>query len=141
MKYELWYANERFIMGKKIRTYKSLESALKRAKKDINYTHTDKNFKEDISLELPFNFTMPGLAKLRNIFYKRYRGREGYFKIKEGNPPIWEPEGWLDKTFLKFKDWLCRPIVEKAIYEYHLYDFYFVHFESGMDFLKNEFFV
>ena len=107
----------------------------------VTFFASPKNFKEDICLELPFNFTMPGLAKLRNIFYKRYRGREGYFKIKEGNPPIWEPEGWLDKTFLKFKDWLWRPIVEKAIDDYQLYDFDVVHFESGMDFLKNEFFV
>ena len=84
---------------------------------------------------------MPGLAKLRNIFYKYYRGRDGYFKIKEGNPPAWEPEGRLDKIFLKFKDWLWRPIVEKAIKDYQLYDFDVVHFESGMDFLKNEFFV
>jgi len=107
----------------------------------VTFFASPKNFEEDICLELPFNFTRPGLAKLRNIFYKYYRGREGYFKIKEGNPPAWEPEGRLDNIFLKFKDWLWRPIVEKAIKDYQLYDFDVVHFESGMDFLKNEFFV
>ena len=107
----------------------------------VTFFGSPKNFKEDICLHLPFNFTRPDLARLRNIFYKQYRGREGYFKIKEGSPPTWEPESWLDKTFLKFKDWLWRPIVEKAIKDYQLYDFDVVHFESGMDFLKNEFFV
>ena len=107
----------------------------------VTFFASPKNFEEDICLELPFNFTRPGLAKLRNIFYKYYRGREGYFKIKEGNPPAWEPEGRLYNIFLKFKDWLWRPIVEKAIDDYQLYDFDVVLFESGMDFLKNEFFV
>ena len=31
--------------------------------------------------------------------------------------------------------------MEKAIDDFDLYDFDVVHFESGMDFLKNEFFV
>jgi len=48
MKYELWIANERFIMGKKIRTYKTLESALKRANKEINFTYKEYNHDKDI---------------------------------------------------------------------------------------------
>ena len=81
------------------------------------------------------------MAGLRNFIYKQYRGKDGYFKEKEGNPPVWKPEGWFDSIFLKFKDWLWRPVIEQAIQDYQLYDFDVVHFESGSDFLKNEFFV
>ena len=107
----------------------------------ITFFRSPKNFEEDICLDLPFNFTGARMAGLRNFIYKQYRGEDGYFKEKEGNPPVWKPEGWFDSIFLKFKDWLWRPVIEQAIQDYHLYDFDVVHFESGSDFLKNEFFV
>ena len=44
----------------------------------------------------------------------------------------------IDKSFISFKDWLWKPIVEDAIKRYNLYDFDVFHFESGMDFLKQE---
>ena len=62
MRYELWVADHRFIMGKKIRTYKSLESALKRAKKETNYQFTEKN-KDIIYLDNE-NKTPVGLIKI-----------------------------------------------------------------------------
>ena len=104
----------------------------------VTFFRSPKNFDEDICLELPFNFTKPWLANLRHRVYQRYRGDEGYFREKEGYPPVWKPEGWLDSQFLKFKDWLWRPVVLKTINKYNLYDFDVVHFESGMDFLKDE---
>ena len=107
----------------------------------VTFFRSPKNFEEDICLDLPFNFTGERMAGLRNFIYKQYRGEDGYFKEKEGNPPVWKPEGWFDSIFLKFKDWLWRPVIEQAIQDYQLYDFDVVHFESGSDFLKNEFFV
>ena len=107
----------------------------------VTFFRSPKNFEEDICLDLPFNFTGARMADLRNFIYKQYRGEDGYFKEKEGNPPVWKPEGWFDSIFLKFKDWLWRPVIEQAIKDYQLYDFDVVHFESGSDFLKNEFFV
>ena len=107
----------------------------------ITFFKSPKNFEDDICLNLPFNFTNPGLAKIRNFIYKQYRGGEGYFKPKKGFPPKWAPEGVLDKLFFRFKDWLWYPTVKKAINNFNLYDFDVIHFESGSDFLKNEFFV
>ncbi len=51
------------------------------------------------------------------------------------------PEGWFDNKFLEFKDWLWHQKVLAAIDKYKLFDFDVVHFESGMDFFKNEYFV
>ena len=107
----------------------------------LTFFHSPKNFQEDICLDLPFNFTKPWMAGLRQHLYKFYRGREGYRKEKDGYPPVWSPDGWLDKAFFKWKDWLWLSKVEKAIKEYDLINYDVVHFESGMDFLKNEFFV
>tara|TARA_B100000214_G_scaffold317996_1_gene252090 strand:+ start:4393 stop:5481 length:1089 start_codon:yes stop_codon:yes gene_type:complete len=107
----------------------------------LTFFKSPKNFKEDICLNLPFNFTKPTMSKMRNIIYKIYNGKEGYFKEKKGYPPIWRPSGILDKSFIGLKDWFWRPIVKRAIQKYNLYDFDVVHFEGGMDFLKDEFYV
>ena len=107
----------------------------------LTFFKSPKKFDDDICLNLPFNFTNPKMAYVRNMVFKLYRGEEGYFKEKKGYPPIWEPEGLIDNLFLKIKDILWKPIVCKAIKDFELdkYDVY--HFESGMDFFKNEGFV
>ena len=107
----------------------------------VTFFKSPKNFEEDICLNLPFNFTKPFLSSIRNYVFKYYRGNEGYYKSKIGYPPVWDHDGLIDKWFLKFKDTIWYPKVIRAIQKYKLYDFDVVHFESGMDFLKNEFFV
>ena len=107
----------------------------------ITFFRSPKNFEEDICLDLPFNFTNPTMSKIRNLIYRSYRGSDGYFKVKEGYPPCWKPEGLLDHAFLRFKDWIWKSTIDSTIREYNLFDFDVYHFESGMDFLKNEDFV
>ncbi len=107
----------------------------------ITFFKSPKNFNDDICLNLPFNFTKPTMANVRNKIYQFYRGKNGYFGEKKGYPPIWKPEGFLDKIFFKIKDILWKPIISQAIKEFELDKFDVYHFESGMDFLKNESFV
>jgi len=107
----------------------------------ITFFKSPKSFNDDICLNLPFNFTNPSMANIRNKIYKIYRGKEGYFREKRGHPPVWTPEGFLDKNFFKIKDILWKPIISKAIKDFELDRFDVYHFESGMDFLKNESFV
>ena len=107
----------------------------------VTFFRSPRKFEDDLCLDLPFNFTKPLMSKFRNIIYKSYRGSHGYFKEKDGYPPLWRPEGFFDSSFFKFKDWLWKSKIEKAIKEYDLFDYDVYHFESGMDFLKNEFFV
>ena len=107
----------------------------------LTFFKSPKNFNDDICLNLPFNFTNPKMAYLRNVVYKLYRGEAGYFKEKEGYPPVWEPEGFFDNFFFRIKDIFWKPIVYKAIKNFELDKFDVYHFESGMDFLKNESFV
>ena len=107
----------------------------------VTFFRSPRKFEDDLCLDLPFNFTKPFMSKFRNIIYKSYRGSHGYFKEKDGYPPLWRPEGFFDSSFFKFKDWLWKSKIEKAIKQYDLFDYDVYHFESGMDFLKNEFFV
>ena len=109
--------------------------------KTITFFRSPKGFGEDICLDLPFNFTKPWMSNLRNNFYKLYRGKKGYQTEKEGYPPAWSPEGFFDKLFFDFKDWLWEPKVNQAIRNFNLFEYDVIHFESGMDFFKNEFFV
>ena len=107
----------------------------------ITFFQSPKSFEDDICLNLPFNFTRPAMANIRNKIYQFYRGGSGYFREKKGYPPVWKPEGFLDRSFFKIKDLLWMPIVYKAIKKYKLDNFDVYHFESGIDFLKNESFV
>lgn len=104
----------------------------------VTFFRSPKNFPEDICLNLPFNFTQPRLANLRHQIFKLYRGELGYRKEKEGYPPRWEPEGIGYSIFTSVKEMLWRPIIEEAIHTYDLYNFDVIHFESGMDFFKDE---
>lgn len=103
----------------------------------VTFFRSPKAFEEDICLELPFNFTRPFLKKMRHRVYQIYRGREGYHKEKQGFPPVWSPEGMLDKHFLSWKEIKWNKIIQRAVHEYDLYDTDIVHFESGMDFYKD----
>ena len=107
----------------------------------ITFFKSPKGFNDDICLNLPFNFTKPVMANIRNKIYQFYRGQNGYFGEKKGHPPVWTPEGFLDKFFFKIKDILWEPIISKAIKDFELDKFDVYHFESGVDFLKNESFV
>ncbi len=104
----------------------------------VTFFRSPKNYEEDICLNLPFNFTRPKLAKLRHQVFRFYRGKLGYQAEKPGYPPVWEPEGILYSTFSGFKEWLGQSKIENAITLYNLYDFDVIHFESGMDFFKDE---
>ncbi len=104
----------------------------------VTFFKSPKGFTEDICLNLPFNFTRPVLASMRHQFFKLYRGELGYRKEKDGYPPQWSPEGFMYSGFTSLKEILWKPIIEKAIDDYSLYDFDAIHFESGMDFFKDE---
>lgn len=117
--------------------YKRIHETRGNRVKYVTFYHSPKGFREDICLNLPFNFTRPFLKDLRHRVYQIYRGGEGYHKERAGYPPVWKPEGRLDATFLAWKEKYWDPRIRKAIEAYRLYDSDIVHFESGMDFYKD----
>ena len=103
----------------------------------VTFFPSPKKYGDDICLNLPFDFTKKRLANWRHQFYKIYRGKTGYYTEKKGYPPVWTPEGKLDKLFFIMKDTTWKRKVEKAIDEFDLLNFDVYHFESGMDFFKD----
>ena len=103
----------------------------------VTFFPSPKKYGDDICLNLPFDFTKKRLANWRHQFYKIYRGRTGYYTEKKGYPPVWTPEGKIDKLFFIMKDVTWKRKVEKAIDNFDLLNFDVYHFESGMDFFKD----
>lgn len=103
----------------------------------VTFYHSPKAYREDICLDLPFNFTNNFLKKLRHRVYQLYRGKAGYHTERKGYPPVWEPEGHLDAAFIAWKEKIWDKYIQRAIREYNLYHFDIVHFESGMDFYRD----
>ncbi|MDD3094977.1 MAG: glycosyltransferase [Candidatus Marinimicrobia bacterium] len=117
--------------------YKRIHEAHGNRVKYVTFYHSPKGFQEDICLNLPFNFTRPFLKNMRHRIYQLYRGKEGYHKEREGNPPVWRPEGRLDAAFIAWKEKRWDPKIRKAIEKFGLHDADIVHFESGMDFYRD----
>lgn len=117
--------------------YKRIHEQRGNTVKYVTFFRSPKAFKEDICLDLPFNFTRPFLKQARHRVYQLYRGQKGYHKEKEGYPPVWQPEGRFDRWFLASKEKLWDKRIREAIEHYKLYDADVVHFESGMDFYKD----
>ena len=65
----------------------------------LTFFKSPKSFNDDICLNLPFNFTNPKMANLRNEIYKLYRGEEGYFKEKKDILPFGNQKGFLIMFF------------------------------------------
>jgi glycosyltransferase involved in cell wall biosynthesis len=105
--------------------------------RSVTFFSSPKNYKSDICLNLPMNFTKPLLKSLRHNFYKFYRGKLGYHKEKNGYPPTYSPEGKLDKLFFKFKDRLNEKRIYSTIEENDLLDYDIYHLESGIGFFKD----
>lgn len=117
--------------------YQRIHEARGNSVRYVSFFHSPKGFREDICLNLPFNFTRPFLKTLRHRVYQLYRGKAGYHKEKTGYPPVWEPEGRLDAAFIAWKEVRWHPLIQAAINRYQLLDADIVHFESGMDFYRD----
>ena len=102
----------------------------------VTFFPSPKNYGDDICLNLPFDFTTKRMSNWRHQFYKIYRGETGYYTEKKGIPPVWAPEGSIDKLFFKMKDVTWKKKVEKTVDDFDLLNFDVYHFESGMDFFK-----
>jgi hypothetical protein len=103
----------------------------------VTFYHSPKGFREDLCLNLPFNFTNSFLKILRHRVYQLYRGRTGYHMERPGYPPVWKPEGRFDAAFIAWKERIWDKRIRRAVEEHGLYDADVVHFESGMDFYKD----
>lgn len=88
-------------------------------------------------LNLPLISTNAFYLKLRHKYYQYHKGSEGSFKEKEGFPPVWKPNSYLEKQYFHFRDWLWHFKIEKAVEELDLYNYDIYHIEWGLEFYRD----
>lgn len=92
-------------------------------------------------LELPLISTNAKYLKYRHKYYQHHHGIEGSAKVKEGYPPIWEPNSQLEKIYFQFRDWLWHFKIEKAIEQLDLFSYDIYHVEWGLGLYRDGRFV
>ncbi len=94
-----------------------------------------------ICLKLPLVYTNLWYLYSRNRYYQMFRGKLGDHKEKEGYPPTWKPNTFLEKKYFQFRDWLWHFNVEPAIEKLGLLDYDIIHLEWGLEFYRDGRFV
>lgn len=94
-----------------------------------------------ICLDLPLIRSQSWYVKGRHWYYQKYRGEHGDHQDREGYPPKWKPNSYLEKLYFEFRDWIWHYKIEPAINEYKLTDYDVYHFEWGMGLYRDGRFV
>lgn len=94
-----------------------------------------------ICLNLPLVAAKKWYMKSRNRYYQAARGGKGDYQDRDGFPPAWYPNNFLENKYFQFRDWLWQFRVEPAIEKYNLMDFDIVHLEWGLEFYRDGRFV
>ena len=68
-----------------------------------------------ICLNLPFINTSFWYLRGRHRYYQMFRGELGDYQEKEGYPPTWQPNTFIENKYFQFRDWLWHFKVEPAI--------------------------
>ncbi|MFC1527393.1 glycosyltransferase [Candidatus Neomarinimicrobiota bacterium] len=92
-------------------------------------------------LNLPLVSSNSLYIKFRHKYYKYHKGSEGSYKEKEGFPPVWKPNSYLEKKYFRFRDWLWHFKIEKVINELDLLKYDLYHIEWGLEFYRDGRFV
>ena len=109
--------------------------------KFITLYKTKQNYEEDICLNLPLIKANFLYTSLRHYYYIIFRGVKGDYKEKEGFPPKWQPNSFIEKLFFQLRDWIWSFKVEKAIKKWNLLDYDIFHLEWGLEFYRYGHFV
>ena len=97
---------------------------------------TKHNYEEDICLDLPLVKTASWYLTIRHYYYILFRGKKGDYAEKEGNPPTWKPNFFIEKWFFMFRDWLWSFKIEAAIKKWNFTDYDIFHLEWGLEFYR-----
>lgn len=96
----------------------------------ITLHKNDKDFPEDICLDLPlpkFSLAKKWRKNKIDIVESQFADKLHYFK----------PKNFLEKSYFKTSDLHRRRIVEETIEKYNLNDFDIIHYDGGLDFYRN----
>lgn len=96
----------------------------------ITYHKNERNFPEDVCLDLPLpNFN---IAKI----YRRKKVQLREAKVIT-NAPYFKPKNFLEQVYFSANDFLKQNKVDEVIDKYNLNDFDIIHYDAGLDFFRD----
>jgi len=107
----------------------------------ITFYKTPNNFDSGICLNLPLISSNKLYTAIRAQYYKLNSAYKNEYSSKSGCPPTWKPNSYFERGYFLMRDFLWSFKVEKAIKELNLLDYDIYHFEWGLDFYRNCYFV
>jgi len=107
----------------------------------VTLYHTKHDYDPGICLNLPLVKASPWYMQGRHRYYQMARGGSGDYQEKEGCPPVWEPNSFLEKKYFQFRDWLWSSKIEPAIEKYDLLNYDIIHLDWGLEFYRDGRFV
>lgn len=107
----------------------------------ITLYQTKHDYDPGICLNLPLINANPLYMKSRHQYYKLTRGGKGDYQEKEGYPPVWKPNSFVEKKYFQFRDWFWSFKVEKVVKEYGLLEYDIIHLDWGLEFYRDGRFV
>ena len=107
----------------------------------ITLYHTKHDYDPGICLNLPLVRASPWYMQGRHRYYQLARGGSGDYQEKDGYPPVWKPNSFLEKKYFQFRDWLWSTKVEQAIEKYDLLNYDIIHLDWGLEFYRDGRFV
>ena len=102
---------------------------------------TKHDYDPGICLNLPLVKANPWYMQGRHRYYQFTRGGQGDYQEKEGCPPEWKPNSFIEKKYFQLRDWLWSFKVESAIKELGLLDYDIYHLDWGLEFYRDGRFV
>jgi len=102
----------------------------------ITLAKNPRDYPEDICLHLPF-LNFKGLTHLKRFITGTLRIEVTNVKPDLTNfPPIWQPNK-LEKSLIKFREALWRPIINQAYQKYQLDQFDVIQLDGGIGFFRD----
>lgn len=96
----------------------------------ITYHKNERNFPEDVCLELP----LPNFNIAKKWRKKKVQVREEKIII---TAPYFNPKNILERAYFSLNDFLKQGKVEEVIEKYNLNDFDIIHYDAGLDFFRD----
>jgi glycosyltransferase involved in cell wall biosynthesis len=96
----------------------------------ITYHKNPHDFPEDVCLNLP----LPNFNLAKSWRKKKVKDKE----IKPPkNAPYFHPKNILEKFYFKISDFHRKNLLPQIIEQYHLEDYDIIHYDAGLDFLRD----
>ncbi len=92
---------------------------------------------EDICLNLPLQ-RMPGIRKIKQTVYTPKRlWVDNVHRIPPQIPLQWQPESWLERKLVQWREWIWRPKIKQAMIAIDIANIDVIQLDGGLEFYRD----